>query len=93
MMIVKIMFPDEELFSDADQISCVEVEPNVVLAGGLNDCLIDRTVHHDKVLIAPQVVRKKNCVTMYRNGKVFKQIMAFSPIYVLNEEGQTIDKF
>lgn len=72
------------LFDGADQIS-VEVIGRNSIKQRIDDMSVFVSPYKDTSDVAEIILSK--------NGVAFKQIIAEKPVYVLNKEGKTIDRF
>lgn len=88
-MILKVVQPNGavEMFDGFDRISAKTLDHNEPIAV-MSNC-IDFT---DRLLNEQESTFVKTEIWLMKGDKTINQIIAFKPVYVLSDEGKTIDK-
>lgn len=82
------------LFDGADKVTYKEIEEN--------EPIVVSEIHEDLTIPKynkPKDTSKGDCgigpmkeIWMYKNKQAIRQILAYSPIFILNDEGKTIER-
>lgn len=85
----------DQLFDNFDQITYTYKKKDDVIAVGNNHLdFLKVEIDGDSITPEAKIRISKDFVEiwLYKNCDVVKQILAHSPIYVMNDEGKTIEK-